>query len=71
MDVLIRDRCWDCFGLEISCSICNDTGMIEKWISLMELVNELEKANPPELTIDETIPFMTMNDLDDTPNVNI
>ena len=37
MDVQVRDRCWDCFGLETTCAICNDTGLIEKWISITEL----------------------------------
>jgi len=71
MDILVRDRCWDCFGLETTCAICNDTGLIEKWISLHQLAEEIERANPPELTLDESIPFLPAINLDDTPNVNI
>ena len=71
MDILIRDRCWDCFGLEMTCTICSDTGVLEKWISLHQLVEEIEKANPPELILDESIPFMPDINLDDTPNINI
>ena len=71
MDILVRDRCWDCFGLETTCTICNDTGLIEKWISLHQLAEEIERANPPELTLDESIPFLPTINLDDTPNVNI
>lgn len=71
MDILIRDMCWDCFGLEMACSICNDTGMIEKWISLSQLTEEIEKANPPELILDDSIPFIDNINIDDTPNVNI
>ncbi len=71
MDILTRDRCWDCFGLEMTCAICNDTGVIEQWISLHQLAEEIEKATPPELILDESIPFMPDINLNDTPNVNI
>ena len=55
MEVLVRNRCWDCFGLETTCSICNDTGLIEKWISITELSLEIQKFTPAPLSNDGSI----------------
>ena len=70
MDVQVRDRCWDCFGLETTCAICNDTGLIEKWISINELKLILDKFTPETLT-DEPISLSPPEIIELPPNINI
>jgi len=76
MEILIRDRCWDCFGLETTCSICNDKGTIEKWISIHTLYEEIQKIIPSEwngeqeITMEDLIPRIIDSDFP-PENVNI
>ena len=77
MEICVRDRCWDCFGLETTCSICGDKGTIEKWISIHTLYEEIKKIIPSEwddgaqeITMEDLIPRIV--DTDFPPeNVNI
>ena len=71
MEVLVRNRCWDCFGLETTCSICNDTGLIEKWISITELSLEIQKFTPARISDDGTITITPPEYIDLPPNINI
>tara|TARA_Y100000296_G_C5045382_1_gene192019 strand:- start:68 stop:301 length:234 start_codon:yes stop_codon:yes gene_type:complete len=77
MEIKVRDRCWDCFGLETTCYICNDTGTIEKWISIGTLYEEIQKFIPSEwnggeqeITMNDLIPRIADTDLP-PENVNI
>ena len=70
MDVQVRDRCWDCFGLETTCAICNDTGLIDKWISINELKLILDKFTPETLT-DAPISLSPPEIIELPPNINI
>jgi len=76
MEILVRDRCWDCFGLETTCSICNDKGTIEKWISIHTLYEEIQKIIPSEwngeqeITMEDLIPRIIDSDFP-PENVNI
>ena len=77
MEILVRDRCWDCFGLEHTCFICGDIGTIEKWISIHTLYEEIQKIIPSEwnskaqnITMEDLIPRIL--DPDFPPeNINI
>jgi len=77
MEICVRDRCWDCFGLETTCSICGDKGTIEKWVSVSTLYEEIKKIIPSEwdggeqeITMEDLIPRIV--DTDFPPeNVNI
>ena len=76
MDIKVKDRCWDCFGLETTCSICNNTGVVEKWISISTLISEIEKNTISEWKGEQEIPiseFPTILDstFDIPPNINI
>ena len=71
MEVLVRNRCWDCFGLETTCSICNDTGLIEKWISITELSLEIQKFTPAPLSDDGSITITPPEYIEIPPNINI
>ena len=57
MEIFVRDRCWDCFGLETTCSICGDKGTIEKWISIHTLYEEIQKIIPSEWNGGEVINY--------------
>ena len=76
MEIKVKDRCWDCFGLEATCSICNDTGTIEKWISLTTLISEIEKNTVSEWQGEQEIILSEYPTINDTsfnipPNINI
>lgn len=71
MEILTRDRCWDCFGLETTCAICNDTGLIEKWISITELSLEIQKFTPAPLSDDGSITITPPEIMELPPNINI
>ena len=71
MEVLIRNKCWDCFGLEATCTICNDTGLVERWISITELSLEIEKFTPITLPEDGTITITPPEYIEIPPNINI
>ena len=77
MEILVRDRCWDCFGLEDTCSICNDKGSIEKWISISTLYEEIQKCIPSDwdggeqtITMEDLMPRIIDSDFP-PENVNI
>ena len=75
MEVLIRNLCWNCYGTGDICEECNNTGKVEKWISVTELTNEievwkrsLEWENP---TFNTQLPLMNLDNFELPPNINI
>ena len=77
MEILVRDRCWDCFGLETTCSICDNKGTIEKWISIHTLHEEIQKIIPSEwnggeqeITMEDLIPRIADSEFP-PENINI
>jgi len=80
MEVYIRTLCITCFGLEIICDACDNTGKISKWLPMSEIAEEFRKlqettywaTNLQDITI-TNIPTLPINqdDLNLPPNVNI
>ena len=69
MEIWIRSRCWDCFSVETTCTICDNKGVIEKWIPIEELVRDLERIQMNFTVPSEQLPLIENINL--PPNVNI
>jgi hypothetical protein len=80
MEVYIRTICITCFGLEIICDACDNTGKISKWLPVSAVAEEIRKlqettdwaTNLQDITI-TNVPSILANqdDLNLPPNVNI
>ena len=80
MEVYIQTLCVTCFGLEIICDDCANTGKVNKWVPISVIAEEVRKlqettdwaTNLQDITI-TNIPTLPINqdDLNLPPNVNI
>ena len=80
MEVYIRTLCVNCFGLEILCNDCDNTGKIAKWVPVSEVAQEVQKlqeiadwANTLRDISITNIPTLpaSQDDLNIPPNINI
>jgi len=79
MEVYIRTLCITCFGLEIICDACDNTGKISKWLPMSEIAEEFRKlqettywaANLQDITITNIPALPNQDDLNLPPNINI
>ena len=79
MNVYIQTLCVTCFGLEIICDACDNTGKISKWLPMSEIAEEFRKlqettywaANLQDITITNIPTLPNQDDLNLPPNINI
>ena len=77
LSVQLKDNCWLCLGLEHDCAACGGSGEIVTWVTLDELVEQIEviqkRKEEQEQFLATTDTYVSFNveNLDIPPNVNI
>ena len=75
--IQLKDNCWLCFGLQQDCTTCGGSGEIMAWVTLDELVEQIEeiqkcKEEREQFLAATNIPVsFNVENLEIPPNVNI
>jgi len=77
LKIQLKDNCWLCLGLQQDCPTCNGSGEVITWITLEELVNQIEEIQRHReqreqfLAPMETSTLPIIENLEMPPNLNI
>ena len=77
LSIQLKDNCWLCLGLQQNCATCDGSGEIVTWITLDELVEQIEviqkRKEEQEQFLATTDAYVSFNveNLEIPPNVNI